>query len=132
MTIEISRYMTKAPHTIGAEQPLTAAHELMRKHGVRHLPVLHGGRLVGIVSSRDLQFIETFREVDPKKVLVDDAMSQEIYTTTADSDVARVAREMAERKIGSAVVMDGNDVVGMFTTVDALRALAEVLDARAE
>ena len=45
----IQRYMTTSPQTIGAEQSLKKAHEIMREHGIRHLPVMHGNRLVGVI-----------------------------------------------------------------------------------
>ena len=44
---KISDFMTASPHLIGAEQPLARAHDIMRKNDLRHLPVLHGGKLVG-------------------------------------------------------------------------------------
>ena len=46
--ITISDRMTPTPHLIGAEQSLKAAHALMRSHDIRHLPVLHGGKLIGV------------------------------------------------------------------------------------
>src|SRR5437879_4833811 len=53
-TTTIRDYMTPAPHTIGVEQPLAVAAALMQAHHIRHLPVLHGGKLVGILSERDV------------------------------------------------------------------------------
>ena len=49
--------MSAGPHTIGREQSLAAAKQLMHKSHVRHLPVLHGGKLVGVLSERDLDVI---------------------------------------------------------------------------
>jgi acetoin utilization protein AcuB len=118
--------MSHAPHTIGAKQPLSMAHHLMREHGIRHLPVLDMGQLVGIVSQRDLHFLETFRDVDPTLVSVDEAMTAETYAVTPRTTLHRAAAAMAERKIGSAVVIEEGRVVGMFTTVDALLALVEL------
>jgi acetoin utilization protein AcuB len=127
MTSTIARFMTPAPHTIGREQRLAAAHQIMRKHGIRHLPVLEGGKLVGILSQRDLYFIETLRDVEPELVPVSEAMSAEVYAIDPRSDVADVVREMIAHKYGAAVVVDQGQVVGVFTTVDALRALSELL-----
>jgi acetoin utilization protein AcuB len=119
--------MTEAPHTIGAEQSLTAAHELMRKHRVRHLPVLHGGKLVGILSLRDLHLVETLPDVDPERVRVEEAMTENPYTIAPDADLSEVAAHMAEQKLGSAVVVENNRVTGVLSSVDALRALADAL-----
>ena len=116
--------MTAHPHSIGSDQALAAAHRLMRQHGIRHLPVLEGGKLVGLVSLRDLHFIETLRDVDPERVLVSEAMSPDPYTVKPTTPLESAASEMAERKYGSAVVMEHDKVVGVFTTTDALRALS--------
>jgi len=120
--------MTKAPHTIGDHQTLGVAHRMMREHGIRHLPVLHAGKLIGILSQRDLHFIETLRDVDPEQVKVSEAMSQDTFTIGHRASVRKVAAEMAEHKYGSAVVLDKDHVVGVFTTVDALRALSALLE----
>lgn len=120
--------MTRAPHTIGFEETLAAAHRLMGTHGIRHLPVLHSGRLVGMVSQRDLHLIETLRNVDPHEVEVSEAMTPTPYTVTPRSSLRKVASEMAANKYGSAVVMENERVVGVFTTIDALRALFTLLE----
>lgn len=127
--LTIAERMTRTPHLIGAEQPLTAAHEMMRSNGIRHLPVLHGGKLVGLVSQRDLHFVESLRDVDPGEVRVEEAMTQDVYAVTPRTLLKEVVSEMAERKLGSAVVVDGNKIVGVFTTVDALDTLAGLLAA---
>jgi acetoin utilization protein AcuB len=126
----IQKYMTSAPHSIGAEQTVAHAQKQMKQHGVRHLPVLHGGKLVGLLSERDVALIETLRDVDPEKVTVEDAMSQQVYAVEPTAALDEVASEMAEKKYGSAIVVQNQKVVGIFTTVDACRALAELLVTR--
>jgi acetoin utilization protein AcuB len=123
----IEQFMTASPHTIGQDQPLSVAHEMMRAHAIRHLPVLNGGKLVGILSQRDLHFIETLKDVDPEKVRVSEAMSTETYTVKPRSTVHEVAGEMAEHRYGAAVVVDKERVVGIFTTVDGMRMLSNLL-----
>ena len=119
--------MTASPHTIGSEQPLSKAHELMRDNAIRHLPVLHAGHLAGMVSMRDLHLVETLEDVDPEAVTVEEAMTRDPFVVAPDALLGEVARDMAERKLGSAIVMDGTKVLGVLTTVDALRALADAL-----
>jgi acetoin utilization protein AcuB len=123
--VTVARYMTATPHTIAAEQPLERAHEIMRRHGIRHLPVLHGGRLLGVVSNRDLYFVETMRDVDPRSVQIEEAMTADPYVVDVSAPLSEVAATMAERHIGCAVVTDQGRVAGIFTTVDALRAVAD-------
>ena len=124
--MKISNYMTRSPHTVAIDRTLAEAHSLMRQFRIRHLPVLEGGKLVGIVSERDLHLVETLRDVNPAQVTVEEAMSQEVFVTEPGASLARVARVMASRKLGSAVVVHHGEVLGIFSTVDALRALSEI------
>lgn len=126
----IQKYMTTAPHSIGAEQTLAHAHEVLREHKIRHLPVLKGGALVGMITQRDLALVETLKDVDPKTVLVEDAMSTSLYTVAPDAQLDEVVSEMAEKKYGSAIVVQNHKVVGIFTTVDVCTALADLLHSR--
>ena len=121
----IAKYMSAGPHTIGREQSLAAAKELMNRIHVRHLPVLHGGKLVGLISERELAVIEALP--GSKSLSVEDAMVPDVYLASADAPLDTVAAEMARLKVGSAVVVKDDIVVGVFTAVDGLRALAEVL-----
>lgn len=125
--LRVGDYMSEMPYTVGAEQPLSVAHRLMRQHHIRHLPVLTGGKLVGVVSLRDLHLVETLDGVDPDDVKVEDAMTDEVYAVAPDTPLAQVVTRMAEQRMGSALVMDGDRLVGLFSTVDALRALADLL-----
>jgi acetoin utilization protein AcuB len=126
-TSTIRHYMTPSPHTIGIDQALATATELMRAHKIRHLPVLAGGALVGLLSERDLELISGLPSVDPSRLTVEDAMSDIVYTVAPDDTLAEVAAEMAAHKYGSAVVAQAGRVVGVFTTVDALHALSDAL-----
>lgn len=124
-TVEL--YMTPSPHTIAHDQPLAEAHRIMRAHGIRHLPVVDGDQLVGLLSQRDLHLFETLDDVDPEQVPVREAMTQEIYSVSPSTTVSEVAAQMADSKLGSAVVVDGGRVVGIFTAVDGLRGLSLLL-----
>ncbi len=124
----ISQYMTRQPWTIRANATMTQAHELMREHKIRHVPVLEGGTLVGVVSQRDLHLIETLPDCDPDQVAVEEAMTQEVYTVGPDDPVDDVVERMSDSKYGSAIVVNPRGAVeGIFTSVDALRLLADVL-----
>jgi len=122
----IADVMTDCPHTIGAEQRLAVAFDCMRKHGVRHLPVLEGRRLVGVLSQRDLYFVESIAGVDRRVDKVAEAMTADVYTVAPGDLLVDVAEMMAKHKYGCAVVVDREHVVGIFTATDALRVLAEL------
>lgn len=125
--LTVEHFMTHAPHTIGHDQPLSEAHRLMREHGIRHLPVLDRGKLVGVLSLRDLHFFETLADVDPDRICVSEAMSTDTYTVGPRTTLRRVAAEMADHRYGSVVVVDKERVIGILTTVDGMRALSLLL-----
>ena len=127
MTLTVERFMTRAPHTIGRDQPLAVAHRLMREHRVRHLPVLDGGALAGIISLRDLHLLETLTEIDLETIPVEEAMTTEVEVMPPSTPIKDVVMTMLERRIGSIVVARDRHIVGIFTTVDALAALALLL-----
>jgi acetoin utilization protein AcuB len=127
MPYVVDDFMTRSVHTIGTQSPLSEAHRLMNEHAIRHLPVLEGGKLVGMVSMRDLHLIETLKGVDPKEVAVEEAMSQDAYTVPPGTALLEVARTMALHKYGSVVVAREGHVEGIFTTVDAMKALETLL-----
>jgi acetoin utilization protein AcuB len=126
----IQKYMSTAPHTVGKDQTLAHAQELLHNFKIRHLPVLDGGQLVGMITQRDVAVIAGLKDVDPKKVLVEDAMSTEVFSVAPDAALDEVASEMAEKKYGSAVIVQNHKVVGIFTTVDLAMALTELLRSR--
>lgn len=125
--LTIDDCMTPAPYSIEPAQAMSSAHAMMRDHQIRHLPVVVDGSLVGVVSVRDLHLMETLEDVDPERVTVAEAMSREPYAVQRGTDLREVAIKMGAHKYGSAVVMDGDKVVGMFTTVDAMRVLSNLL-----
>ena len=127
---EIREYMTPSPHTIAPNRSLAAAGRLMREHHLRHLPVLDGGRIVGVVSERDLFLVESFPGVNPTDVRVEEAMVQDVFTVSPNMPLAEAIETMIDRKVGSAIVCEGDRVLGVFTTIDALRALHNLLEPR--
>ena len=124
-TIEL--HMTKQVITIGREQSLAHAQTLMTQNGIRHLPVLHGGELVGMLSERELRIVEAMDDVDPEKVVVEEALLGEPYGVPVGTALSEVVDYMHDARIGSAAVLEGHRVVGVFTTTDAMRLLAEQL-----
>jgi len=121
--VAIQAVMTTQPITVGRNETLETAHELMRRHGCRHLPVLEHGELVGVVTQRDLYLLETIAGVDLSEDRVDDAMSVDAYAVPPEAPLAEVSAHMAANRYGCAVVIERGRVIGIFTTTDALRAL---------
>lgn len=126
----VQGFMTIGPVVITPDRTLADAHRLMREHGIRHLPVVEAGALVGVVSQRDLYLLETLRGVDPEQERVREAMTAEPFAVAPEAPLEEVAEHMAEHRLGSAVVVARGAVIGLFTTVDALRALAGLVRRR--
>jgi acetoin utilization protein AcuB len=99
----------------------------MDKYNLRHLPVWSDGKLVGIVSARDLDCVRSLAHAEPAVIHVEDAMTANPYAPSPDTLLVDVVRTMVERKLGSAVVMDGGQIVGIFTATDAMRALVDLI-----
>jgi acetoin utilization protein AcuB len=123
----VSRYMTQQPWTIARSAALHEAHSLMREHAIRHLPVVDNGELVGVVSLGDLHLLETLDTSALDEAQVGDAMQARPFIVTSDTALDDVVEIMANGKYGSAIVMGHQGVEGIFTMVDACRALADVL-----
>lgn len=127
---DLKKYMTVVPKTIGFEQTLKSAENIMNELKIRHLPVLHGGKLVGILSQRDIKIVTSFKDVDPAQVTVEEAYTPDPYVTTPEAKLDEVVEMMAAHKYGSVLVVDANKLVGIFTWVDALKAMNELLNQR--
>ena len=106
---------------------LEAAVELIQEHLIRRLPVMDGETLTGIDSDRDLSVIESLLPDEWASICVAEAMTPEPYTVPPDAALWEVARRMASEQLGCAVVLgEQGEVLGLFTTTDALRVLADL------
>lgn len=123
----VEEFMTVNPVCVPLDTPVHGAHALMRKANVRHLVVMDGERLAGVVSQRDLYLIETLTDADPQDAIVEEAMTAEPYVVSPLTSLAEVAQKMWRERHSSALVMRDEQVVGIFTAVDALHALADLL-----
>lgn len=124
--IRIADVMTPLPVTIDLQQTLFVARKRMQEIGVRHLPVLDGGRLVGLISSRDIDLASGLG-ADLAQVVVGVAMSAGPYAVGPKESLGTVIARMHEDKVGSVLVVENERVIGLFTTVDALWLLSSVL-----
>ena len=122
---KVYQYMTPSPHTVTPNTTVREALDTMATLGVRHLPVVEGGVLLGVLSDREVRAVALLPG-GPDSLKAEQAMAREPYFVQVDASVREVAAHMAVEKLGAAVVMDRGNVVGIFTTVDALRALVEL------
>lgn len=123
----IRHYMTASPRVIAPTESLFRARQQMQAAGIRHLPVLDGDKIVGIITERDIRILEGCGRAS-FDVRVSEAMTPDPYVVDSDASVARVCRTMADRKYGSAIVTTDGRIAGIFCAIDALRSLAEIFE----
>lgn len=123
--------MTQFPYRAIPAMSATEARDLMRKADIRHLPVLDGDRLVGIISERDLRLAEGFE--DRASLSVADVMHPDVYQVSLGTPLVEITRTMIARRVGSVVVLNSRGrVAGIFTTTDALELLTRLLEEHGE
>ncbi|MEE8281942.1 MAG: CBS domain-containing protein [candidate division NC10 bacterium] len=117
---------------------VAAAWRLLRQHQIRHLPIVEEGKLVGIVTDRDIRLVfpsaltSGRREQDPhdalEKVAVREIMTGQVVTVAPEASIANVARLLLERRIGGLPVVQGSRLVGIITKTDVLAAFVDVVE----
>lgn len=123
---KVQKYMTSMPKSIGYDRPLSQAMAVMSEMRIRHLPVLKDGKLVGLLSDRDVKLVASFENIDPDKVLVEEACTFDPYFVAPSSDLNEVVDYMARKKYGCAVVVDNGKLVGILTEIDVYKAFATI------
>lgn len=123
----IHMYMATIVHSIEAGEPLEDAAELMKKLSIRHLPVTLKGKLVGILSERDVNLAGSIMGDESNKLPVIDVCNQHPYTVSPETSLADVATTMADKHYGSAIVVKDGKLAGIFTAIDACRVLADLV-----
>ena len=126
--------MTRDIVTLAPDETVGTALALCRERRIRHLPVLSEGRLVGIVSDRDLRsatpaFGEKERAAALQKILIEDVMATEVVSVLPDDPIEQAANTMRERRIGSLPVVEGGELVGIITSSDVMSALVYLVGA---
>jgi CBS domain-containing protein len=134
---KVKDWMTASPVTIGPDTKLGEAHQLMREHKVRRLPVVQAGKLAGIVTLGDV------REAGPSdatslsifelnyllaKLTIGEIMTKNPVTVAAETSLHDAAQIMLEKKIGGLPVMEGDNLVGIITESDIFRAVVELTE----
>ncbi len=130
----IRELMKTSPATVAPDDSLHVADGIMVLGGVRHLPVLSGSRLVGVLSQRDilrapLTPASSWFDTDPRftlrRLTVRDMMTATVVTIGADATVQAAAERLLRHRVGCLPVLEDGMLVGIVTTSDLLRALAD-------
>ena len=118
--------MTHLPVEAERCETVVDASELMAKHHIRHLPIMSGSRLTGIISEGDVLAAQLRWGAAADAKPLEEICQREVLTVSPVTPIAEVTEQMLSWRVNSAVVVDGVYVVGMFTTTDALRLLREL------
>jgi acetoin utilization protein AcuB len=131
----VGRRMTKDPKTVSPEDTLTRAADIMRESRVNHLPVVEGGRLVGILSDTDLRnaslasgLLPAAEEAPGGDRRVREVMKTEVWSLTPEDSMEDALLIICRKKFGALPVLSGDRLVGIITKVDLLNAVIDVLN----
>jgi acetoin utilization protein AcuB len=121
--------MTPFPYAVGADASVLEVEHMMQSHRIRHVPVQEEGRVLGVISERDLHHLvhDALPEADKARLRIRHLLRNEPYVVEMTTPLDEVAAEMARRHLGSAVILRHGRLAGIFSTVDACRVLSEIL-----
>ncbi len=129
----VGKRMTRNPKTVSPDDPLSFAAGILREHRFHHLPVVEGGRLVGILSDTDLRNAsyaampaEGGGPAGDRPVR--EAMRTEVWSVTPDDSVEDALLILSREKFGALPVLSGDRLVGIITRADLLNAFVDLLD----
>lgn len=133
--IPVSEVMATNPVAVDVEAPFSRVEELLRGHGIRHLPVVDvGNELCGIITQTDLyRTVSPMRNEDGElfydkdvldKYILKYIMKKDVFTLTAQHTLGEVVEIMLNKKYGCIPVVDGGrHLVGVVTQIDILKAI---------
>jgi acetoin utilization protein AcuB len=122
----VEEFTTPDPITAYEDTDLDTLSKIMKENEIRHVPIVRGREVVGIVSERDLRLVSGLDLREKSLVRASDIMARDPVAVDANTPLAEVAFEMSKRKIGSVIVNEGSQFMGIFTATDALNALIEL------
>lgn len=130
LNIPVEEFTTPDPITANESSSIEELFQLMNKNGIRHIPILKGTTVVGIVSERDLNLVRDLEFKEKSILNATNIMAKNPVSVSSQDTIEEVAFEMSKRKIGSVIVNEGDKLLGIFTVTDALNALIELSRAR--
>ncbi len=137
--MNVGRRMSHPVITVTPNTPITKAHELMAHEGINQLPVVKNGKLIGLVTEKDilkaypssattLAVWEITALIE--KIKVEDVMLTKFQTVTEDTPIENAARILVDYKISALPVLRGKELVGIITEADLFTIMLEMLGAR--
>jgi acetoin utilization protein AcuB len=134
--MRVADYMTSEPVSVTEDMTMKDAVELLRQHRIRHLPVVQGRVLVGIVSDRDIRkaspsLLSGVDMSEYEEVLgntpISRVMTREPFTVTADTELRDAVQLILDKRVGALPVVNGKELIGIFTDSHGLSVLVKML-----
>ena len=129
----VGRRMTKDPKTVSPEDTLAKAAGIMRELRINHLPVVEGGKLVGILTDTDLRNVSLSGDPHAEGTMppdrrVREVMKTEVWSLTPEDAVEDALLIIRRKRFGALPVLSGDRLVGIITKLDLLNAVIDVLN----
>ena len=122
--------MTPFPYSVTLDTTLAAVRKLMQEHNIHHIPVMNSGKIVGVITERDVEVRQEMRSDDEQSLEVLHAHMSKPYIVDINEPIENVLLTMANKRIGATVITKHGKLVGVFTYIDACRYFGEYLQAR--
>lgn len=132
--MRVADWMNKGLVVVTPDVPVKEAMRILQEKRIRHLPVVEEGRLVGIITDRDLRSVApspatslSIYEINYllDKLTVKEVMTKKVFTVSPETELEEAARLILERRIGALPVVKDGTLVGIITETDLLRAFLE-------
>ncbi|MBO6533405.1 MAG: CBS domain-containing protein [Allomuricauda sp.] len=138
-SVPISKIMTRKLVTLSPQDDLVTAERLFKKHHIRHIPVVEGNTIKGMLSYTDLLRISFADAVDEHEEYVDtivynmftipQVMVSDVVTVSSTTSIKDVARFLSKKEFHALPVVDNGKIVGIVTTTDLINYLLECIEA---
>ena len=123
-TMPVRECMSHLPAEADRSDPLSEVVRHMREQHCHHVPIMDGPRLYGILSREDLHELALRDRTSTAGLVAGDVCKQDVLTVAPMTSIVEVAQAMIDRQVGSALVTEGDVLVGIFTSTDALQLIA--------
>lgn len=137
-SVPVSKIMTTKLVTLTTKDDLVTAERLFKKHHIRHIPVVEGSSILGILSYTDLLRISFADAVDEHEEFVDtivynmftipQVMVNDVMSVASDTSIKAVARFLSKKEFHALPVVDNGKIVGIVTTTDLINYLLECIE----
>lgn len=128
----VATIMTKNVVKLNIQDDLTKAETLFKKHTIRHIPVVHGSKILGMLSYTDLLRISFVDSIDEDEIIdatvynmftVEQVMARDLVTISPETTIKEAAEILAKKEFHALPVCEGELIVGIITTTDLIKYL---------